>query len=460
MEFNIFAPLLAAPIMDRGLRLISKFYILIPLLICSDLMSQGGVNSPFSRFGIGDITSESPMHIRQMGGIGTSFFDLNHLNFDNPASLGHLRSTGFDLGLDFKNSRISDDLNSSSQWSGNLGYLAMGFPLRNPVNEVFSREDYKFNWSMGFALMPNSTVSYDISRLDSLVEGQSFVRSFRGSGGSYKAMWANSVKYGDFTAGLSIGWLFGNIEYSRNIEFQPLLAAFNNRFERDYSFRGLYSKLGLMYFKVLNQRELQENLAVQRPKSISVGLSFKPGVSITTDSEIFEFNELGNGANIETFFYAETLEGSGKLPAELAFGVTYTHGIHYAIGFDIRRTFWSNYVNDANPEELNNTLRIGFGGYWRPDATDISNILNRTNYRFGFYFEQDPRSIESESINTFGITLGAGLPLAWQRRFANLNLGLDIGKRSVRNILDENFVKITFGFTFNESDWFIKRKYN
>ena len=460
LVFNIFAPLLTIRVNRSSQRYMNKTLFLLFILISIDVFGQGGVNSPFSRFGIGDMASESAMHIRQMGGIGTSYLDLNHLNFDNPASLSHLRTTGFDVGLDFKRSSISDDRSSSSQWSGNLGYLSMGFPLRNPVNEVFSREDYKFNWGMGFALMPNSTVSYDITRLDSLTEGQSFLRSFTGNGGSYKAMWSNSIKYGDFSAGLSMGWLFGNIEYSRNIEFSPVLAAFNNRFERSYNFRGFYSKAGLMYFKVLNKKELQENLALQNPKSISIGFSYKPGINISTESAVSEINEILNGGITDTLSFVSGIEGSGNLPAEIGFGATYTHGVHFAFGFDIRRTLWSNYVNDANPETLTNTTRVGFGGYWRPNATDFSNILNRTSYRFGLYFEQDPRSIESESINTFGITLGAGLPLAWQRRFAKLNLGLDIGKRSVRNILDENFVKVTFGFTFNESDWFIKRKFN
>ena len=424
------------------------------------MSAQGAVNSPFSRFGIGDLNSEVPMHVRQMGGIGTAYLDVYQLNFDNPASLGYLQATGFDLGLDFKRSGINDNLNSSTQWSGNLGYLALGFPLRNPVNEVFSRGDYKFNWGMGFALMPNSTVSYDISRLDSLNAGESFLRSFAGDGGTYKVMWSNAVKYGDFSLGASIGWLFGNIAYSRNIDFLFDLAAFDNTFERSYSISGFYSKFGLNYLTVFNKEKVSEGVGQVAPQSLSVGISYKPSIGFTSISEVSEINSTLGGFVSDTLLFTTDLEGNGSLPGELSFGAVYTHGFKWAVGFDFKRTFWENYFNDANPEQLSNTTRFGFGGFYRPDATDVTNILKRTSYRLGVYFEQDPRSIESESINGFGITIGAGMPLAWQRRFANFNLGLDIGKRSVQNILQENFVKVTFGFTFNESDWFVKRKFN
>ena len=75
------------------------------------------------------------------------------------------------------------------------------------------------------------------------------------------------------------------------------------------------------------------------------------------------------------------------------------------------------------------------------------------------YYERDPRLINDERFSTFGVTFGLGMPLSWQRKFSNLDMGVTFGKRSV-DILSESFVKFTFGFTFNDSDWFIKRKFN
>ena len=431
-------------------------------LITVSSFGQGAVNSPFSRFGLGDLISEAPMHIRQMGGISTAFLDTRSLNFDNPASLSFLDATAFDLGLDFQRSKLSDNVNSSTQWSGNLGYMALGFTLRNPRNRIFTNEEYKFNWGMGFALMNNSTVSYDITRLDSLQPGNTFLRSFEGNGGTYKAMWSNAVKYGDFSLGVSIGYLFGKIDYSRNVDFIDELAAYDNNFSNSYSLRGFYNKIGLTYFKVLNKKAMEEDATITAPNSISIGLSFKPNTSFSTNSEISEINTALSGGFelVDTLFVGANVDGAGTYPGELAFGATYTHGLKYGVGVDFRQTFWENYRNEANPEELTNTTRLGFGGFFRPDPTSINSIFARSAYRLGFYFEQDPRTINNETIHTFGVTIGAGLPLLWQRRSSQFNLGLDFGRRSIADTLTENYVKITFGFTFNESDWFIKRKFN
>ena len=356
-----------------------------------------------------------------------------------------------------------DGNNTSRQWSGNLGYLALGFPLRNPFNALFSQEDYKFNWGMGFAVLPNSTVSYNISRTDFSDLGEEFRRNFTGTGGTYKAIWGNAIKYGDFSLGANIGWLFGQLNYERNIDFTNEQSAFDNRFINSYSLRGFYSKLGLMYVGVLNKAKAEVRDKREAPKSVSVGLTFKPSLSFSTKAEVSEINSaniLAFGTLTDTLSFITDQRGSGNLPAELAFGVNYTHGLKYSVGLDIRRVFWSNYNNEANPEELENTLRIGVGGQFRPNPTSLKSILARSSYRLGFYMEDDPRALQGEQVSSYGVTMGVGLPLAWQQKFSTINIGVDIGNRSLGDLLSENFARITFGFTFNERNWFQKRYLN
>lgn len=460
--FNIFEGLIknaSLPglndIMKRGAYIFFLF-----LTVQAFGQGQGGINSPFTRFGIGDIASEAPMFLQQMGGISTSFIDGYHINFDNPASLGYLSSTAFDIATEFKRSTISDENNTSNQWSGNLSYLSFAFPLQNSLNDLFSREKKKLTWGMGFGLLPNSTVSYSISNPDFISNGQQFTRNFSGQGGSWKAVWDNSVRYKEFSLGASLGWLFGNIEYSRNIEFTNEITAFNNSSARSYSMRGFYSKVGFSYLKLLNKAEMTDNIGREAPNTLAIGLTYKPQIGINTESTVEDINTNFILIIVDTLNFATALPGTGTLPAELAFGATYSHQNKYAIGFDFKRIFWSKYRNEANVEApFEDTYRFAIGGYYRPNFED-NNILNRTMYKWGFYTEQDPRSIQGERISTYGITVGAGLPLIWQRKISKVDIGLDFGKRSVSNILKENFVRVTFGFTFNEADWFIKRKYN
>ncbi len=433
------------------------------VLLLSSIYGQGGLNSPFSRFGIGNINDQGGMHIRHMGGLGSSFVDPQQLNFINPASLSHLKFTAFDVGLEMQRSNLDDFQNTSVQWSGNLSYLSLAFPLRNPLNEVFSNEDYKFNWGMGFNLAPISTISYDISRVDSLPSIGAFERNFRGSGGFWKATWGNAIKYEDLSFGVNIGYVFGRDNFARNIDFIDEVTAYDNSFSREYSAKGFYWDAGLMYQLVLNKSDVEDQNTITEPRVLSIGLTGKSNAALNITSDISEVNFLVASAfNVlsDTLNFASDVKGKGTLPGELGFGMTYFHENQFAIGFDFKRTFWSNYRNDANPEELNNTTRIALGGYYRPNYKSINSFWERITYRAGLYIEEDPRAIDGQSIDNMGLTLGFGLPFSWQRKFSQLNLGINIGQRTLDNILKENFIKINLGFTFNDNEWFYKRKYN
>jgi hypothetical protein len=435
-------------------------YTLLFAIFALSMNGQGGLNSPFSLYGIGNTADRGYMHLRQMGGLGSSFFDIYHLNFENPATLSHLRATAFDMGIEVQNSRLSDPNNQSSVWSGNLGYIGMGFPLRNPLNEVFTNEDYKFNWGMGFSLTPISSISYEITTTDNLEEVGQLDRRYTGDGGFYKATWGNSIKYSDFSIGANIGFLFGRDQYTRSVDFVDEIAAHDNNFESSYSARGLYWDAGLLYVYTLNKDEIAANPLSTEAQYISFGLTGKSNTGFNTTSQVLDVNFLPNSFFTDTLSFASDVKGKGVLPGELGFGMTYHHKNKYGIGFDVKRTFWSNYRNDAKPDQLDNTLRVALGGYYRPNYKSLNSFLSRVHYRFGVYLDQDPRLIEGNKVDNYGLTFGLGLPFAWQRKFSHMNVGLNIGRRSADNIISETYFKINFGFTFNDNEWFIKRKYN
>ena len=428
---------------------------------------QGDVNSPFSRFGIGNINDRGGMHLRQMGGLGNSYFDSYHLNFENPATLAFLKATAFDIGLQMQRTRLSDNDGSSIQWSGNMAYLSLGFPLRNPLNEandqVFGNQKFNFSWGMGFNITPISTISYDITEVDNLENIGTFNRNFSGNGGFWKATWGTGVKYKNFALGTNLGFLFGKNEFSRSIDFIDELTAFDNIFSREYTARGFYWDIGALYSIYLNESDLLNTSTITEPRILTIGLTGKSATGINLESDINEVNILVASAFdllVDTVNISSGIQGDGTMPGELGFGATYYHENKFALGFDFKRTFWSQYTNDANPEQLDNTTRMALGGYFRPDYRSNESFLKRISYRFGVYMEDDPRTIENERIDNFGVTFGIGLPFAWQRKISNLNLGVNLGRRSIDNILSETFIKMHLGFTFNDNEWFIKRKYN
>ena len=70
--------------------------LLIALGFCNTALAQE--NSPYSRYGLGDLTPNHNMFTRGMGGISAATNDNRSINFTNPASLSNLALTLFDLG--------------------------------------------------------------------------------------------------------------------------------------------------------------------------------------------------------------------------------------------------------------------------------------------------------------------------------------------------------------------------
>lgn len=438
---------------------------LLAALIGLSVFGQGDVNSPFSIFGIGNLADRGYMHLRQMGGISSAYYDVYpyRLNFENPASLAHLRTTVFDIGLEAQNSKLSDKNNSASIWSGNLGYLGLGFTMRNPVNELLENQKSDFSWGMGVNLAPVSTISYSIGETSEHESLGTIERRYAGEGGYYKVAWGNGVRYKNLSIGANLGYRFGKEKYDRIVDFVDKLNAFDNSYASSYTARGFYWDAGAMYTHYLDdERDINGNVRTER-KYLVVGATTTASSNLRTEAEEININfytPTSQDFLVDTVLYSPATKGTAVLPSEFSVGLSYFHNSKVMIGVDLRSTQWSEYKNDAKPETLRNTMRIGVGGYYCPDYNSVNSFWQRVQYRAGFYLDEDARQVQGKDIKNYGVTFGVGLPFSWQRKFSNLNVGLDIRRRVVDDILSETIYKINFGFTFNDNEWFIKRKYN
>ena len=444
-------------------------YIFLLLIISTSVFGQSGtngLNSPFSRFGLGDLNEQGFMHLRQMGNISASFADGHHLNIVNPASYGFLQATSFEIGVETRFSNFDDGRVKESSGSGRLSYMALGFPLKNPINNLLERDKSKFNVGMAFHLVPVSTVAYNISIDEEDENIGQYRRSFVGNGGVYKVGWGTAVKYNNFSAGFNLGVNFGQITNERFTTFIDRRGAYNNIFTSEFNIRGFDYNIGVIYQHVFN-KELVEDLTQGKTiKAINFGLTAKTRTGFTGMEEVFFRNELTLPAQaivvppVDTLVSeSRSLDGS-RLPSEFSFGATYLSGAKFALGVNFGITRWSEYVNPATPQTLANTKRYSIGGYYRPNPASISSFFERVYYRFGLYYKEDPRSVNTQKLDTYGVSLGLGLPFVFQRKISHLSIGFDYGTRGTVEVLKENFFKVSLGFTFNDDEWFIKRKFN
>ncbi len=439
---------------------IKQSITLLVVLLGFIVNSYGQTNGvlPYSRLGIGEISPSHLSHIKSMGGTGIAYTDVYMINPNNPASYSYLKSSAFDIGLFAKRAKFSSGEESVNVWSGNINNLSLGFPMRNPINDILDRVNKKYHWGMAFHLLPYSVVGYDIKSTENNPGFGEYERYYNGKGGSYKFLWGNSIRYNDLSFGVHLGYLFGNITNNRRIIFKDNIAAYNDIYNSDYHVSGFVWDAGLMYTLKFNEKKLEENNEKDLNK-LTFGLTISPATSFKTTTNILQFAGQSNTGLTDTIKYVKDEKGLGKLPLAIGFGVNYYAGNKWTIGVNYKTTQWSDFSNDANPTTFLNSSRMSLGGFYRPNVNSYS-FFNRIIYQYGAYYENTPIIYGDEQIDSYGITLGMGLPFVFKRKISHANVGIDFGYKGQNSPIKETYLKINFGFIFNDDSWFLKRKYN
>ncbi len=421
-------------------------------------------NSPYSRLGLGDLIDQNFAASAGMGGLSASYHDPYHLNILNPASYGWLRSTAFEVGMNSEYTLLSDGENDTNVWDGGLNYMAIGFPMRNPINETLDRREKKFGWGMGVALTPYSKVGYDIESISSIPD--TITSSFQGNGGTYKINWGTGVRYKNLSVGLSLGYFFGRIDNQRLSFLEDTdntSSYYYNDFIDGISVSGVTWSGGIMYDWVFKSQN-DKGALVANGKKITIGLHGNAAQEFnTTTSKLYRrlySVTLGDLAR-DTITNIQDEKGIGKLPSELSFGFQYQDENKLRVGFNYTLANWSEYVNPSQSLALSNGSKASVGLEYTPDYASYNKYLKRVRYRIGAFYSNDPRSFQGEQLQHYAITLGMGMPVVLPRQQTSfVNIALEAGQFGLQEAINETYVKLTLGFTLNDNTWFFKRKFN
>ena len=420
-------------------------------------------NSPYSRFGLGDPISQYFAGPTGMAGLSAAFNDPYHLNFLNPASFAHLQATAFEVGMYAKYASMKDANASQGVWSGNLNYLALGFPLKNQVNEALDRRRTPWQFGMGIGLIPYSLIGYDVEvGLEDPNIGPT-TNSLKGNGGTYRVLWSNAVRYKSLSVGANLGYHFGKMINSRKVEFDSLSYAYSTEFQDDISVGGMIWSLGVQYtydFKMVNE----DGETVPSGKRLIFGAYGNSATTVNTFSNQFYFRNNFSYPDLDTIAYTQDIEREATLPAEFAVGLMYERINKVKIGFEYQSSLWSGYENEAKPDtgnELMDSWRAAVGVELIPDIISYNNYFRRMRYRFGAFYQTDPRNLNGDQLDSYGLSVGFGFPIIMPRQQTSfINLAIEGGRFGLSDGLHETFVRMTLGFTLNDNSWFFKRKFN
>ena len=243
-------------------------------------------NSPYSRYGIGDLQPKTNIFNRAMGDISAAYSELPpdyynnpaigssypSINFSNPASYSRFFTrkeprTGklalgrilLDAGFDFDSRTLRQPDKPEKFTSNNIfiSYIQMGVPLKK-------------NWGAVFGIKPVSRIYYKIDNRERLYDPytglpiDSASTIFAGDGGTYLVNMGTGYAIKNFSIGINAGYFFGNKSYStRRTLINDSVAYYSSNHQTRASIDGFYFDGGMQYHAPLNK---------QRTKYLQLGV--------------------------------------------------------------------------------------------------------------------------------------------------------------------------------------------
>lgn len=423
----------------------------------SALSGQSQENAPYSRFGLGDFTVPYLAAQGQMGGWSAAYQDPYFINYLNPASLSYLQATALEVGVYGSHTWLKNDLGGSTrQRGGNLSYISLAFPIKNPLNDMLSRRTRKFFWGAGLTLVPFTRVSYNVSTTE-FAEGLGRIRrQYNGSGGTYKILLGNGFRYGDISAGFNVGLLFGKLRQDRLILLEDYTNYYLDNLNDDQVVNSFVWNAGAQYNIWLRRPKEEETRKVRR--YLTVGAYGNSG-----GNYVSEVSRLYIGYNTltqlsDTLFNERDSRERGVMPSSFTFGLAYNDENRFRIGADYSFTDWSSFTNPVNRQALGDAWSFQGGVEYIPNFYSISKFMERVRYRAGVRFGQDPRVFDGP-IRTMEFNLGVGLPFVVSREVSFLHLGVSFGRIYGNIPISEQYIRATMSFTFVDNTWFLKRRF-
>lgn len=414
-------------------------------------------NSPYSRYGIGDLIPNKNMLSRSMGGISTGYADFQTLNLSNPAALGKLTSTIFDLGGEIDIRTLKSNISPEKYKSTNtiISYLQVGFPLSSPKMQRKGN-----GWGVSFGLKPLSRINYKISTTQRIPGIDSANTLYEGSGGINQVNVSTGIKLKNLYLGITGGYSFGNKNYSTKLNFiNDSLVYYVSNHETKTQMGGFFAEVGAQYEIKTSKESLLR---------IGVSSSFQQQLTAKRDDIVatISYDRNGEPYNLDTISISNAIGGDVKLPARYSAGITYSNK-HWIIGADMDFCNWSDYryYNQQDAVQNNWTIRAGAQFYPAKDNTPAKNYWSFVKYRAGFYYGPDYIKL---NVNrpSYAVTLGAGMPLTSfnqlrRGEFVTLNTGLEFGARGNKESqsMREGLIRINIGISMN-ARWFQKAKYD
>ena len=411
---------------------------LLLTMVTGMAIAQNNTNSPYTRYGYGDLSDQSFGNRKAMGGIAFGLRDGAQINPLNPASYTAIDSLTFlfEGGVSLQNMNISGSGVKLNAKNSSFDYLAMQFRLHPRI-------------AMSIGLLPFSNVGYSVS--DSKVDnGVSQTRSFTGDGGLHQLYGGIGVKVlKNLSLGVNASYFWGDITRTRTIIYPATSESYSYIQQMGVSISDYKLDFGTQYTLDFNKKH-----------SMTIGAVFSPKHKLNNDYTVTTQVSTTNSNNLDA-----TLE----LPNTFGVGFTYNYDKRLTVGADYSLQQWSktkfgvNTSDDAVREDFNETYtycnrhKVSVGAEYIPNLMGRS-YLSHIKYRLGAYYTTPYYKIGGkEATREYGVTAGFGLPVPRSRSILSISGQFVRISGQESAFVNENIFRVSIGLTFNER-WFFKRR--
>ncbi|MFI3286487.1 MAG: hypothetical protein R3Y08_07525 [Rikenellaceae bacterium] len=423
--------------------------------------SYGSINtfSPYTMYGIGELSNQGSLTTRSMGGAGVALRTPTEINYLNPASYSGMfnKSVLFSYGVEGSN-YFNSQIRNGSKLSNSYAFLNIhDLAIQLPITK-----------KMGMALViaPYSSAGYNISTSDNFSEIGLLSYNYEGGGDiTHVKLGVGWEPFKNFSVGLSAQYYWGTI--ARSFTMEPYVVT---------GFGTYYSTMGESSYtvsKIKFQTGLQWSPISSMTRNLTFGLTYDLGGDLSPE---YNHTVVGNGTllSIVATNLTETLDL--VLPNQIAAGVSYRN-TKWLLGADYVYQNWltgnGNFVEYTSSDlavAYNDFSTYKVGAQYTPRRNDVRNYFNRVSYSAGFRYGGYQNTFGGNEISQYAITAGVSFPLK-MGGISKIDAGLEYGSRGDHSIVQtpttsvglirQNYIKFSLAFTlFGEDYWFQRPKFD
>jgi len=403
-------------------------------------ITNNNTTSPFSRYGLGDLTHYGYGRTAAMGGASLGSRHNVQINSANPASYNANDSLSFifEFGVDATLSKYKSNTGTLKANDTNFRY----FSLSCPINRWMG---------IGLGIQPFSDMGYEVAFSKEEAGIGNVYSSYSGEGSTSKAFFGTAISpFKGLSVGANVNYIFGRLNQNTGIGFDDT-NLFNFSKKEGTRLRDFTLTYGLQY-----------EMKLKKDQFLTLGATFENQSKLTALHQLYSSKTISVGTSGLSSYIDSIPEKKDiiKLPSTLGIGLSYNKLNKLEINADYYYAGWSKATFFGKQNELLTDLsRISAGIEYIPEAFSIRSYLKRIRYRAGIHQENSYLKLNNHQIKEIGISFGAGLPLPKSKSTANF--AVEFGKKGTTDydLVKNNYTKISLYLNMYDY-WFSKRKFD